>query len=168
MKSQYTAFKEPHDKVISARVTESQKRTLEESGWTLRNIIDFFLKENNTPQKRLNVKKSMMELEIEKLNAEIDDKKMRVIELERELEEVNGKLGIVNLNGEDYGLDVKNAVDKIVNHFKTIRGGSKAFTVGDYFLSRKGQHFVENQCGLIGVDLNELEELVVEKLCKQD
>ena len=150
----------PFDEVISGRVTARDKKLLKDSGYNVRDAVSFFLNARGSPKKKLLVDKHFIQEEICRLNKIIDDLKMDLIAEEMKLEEINNQLGIVELNGIEYSLEVSNAVNNIIQRYSDY-----SFDLDMYF--QTNHLFVENQSALVDVTVEDLEALVKEKVSKQ-
>ena len=104
--------------------------------------------------------KHLVSERIEELNEEIENLKLDLIDEEMKLEEINKQLGIVELNGKEYSYDVYQAVEMIVDRFSKT-----SYDVDTYF--QVNRLMVENQAAINKIEVDELKELVKEKLCKQ-
>ena len=152
--------KVPYDEVLSGRVTARDKQLMKESGYRLRDAVGFFLAHSVSPKKKLLVEKHLVTERIEEINEEIENLKLDLISEEMKLEEINNELGIVELNGKEYSYDVYQAVDMIVERFSKT-----SYDLETYFQTNR--LLVENQAAINKIEVDELKELVKEKLCKQ-
>ena len=150
----------PFDKVVSARVTAEDKKLLDESNYTARDAIRYFNEQSQHPKKKLLIKKFFVKEEIDRLKDQRDAIEEKIIGEERHLEAINVQLGIVELNGKEYSLEVNNAVDVIIQRFEKT-----SYDLETYFLTN--HLFVENQSALVDVTVEEMEALVKEKVSKQ-
>lgn len=150
----------PYDEVISGRVTTRDKILLKESGYSVRDAVSYFLERIIKTNKKLLVEKHLTLERINSIKEEIDDLNMQLINEERSLERINKELGIVELNGKDYSLEVNSAIDTIIQRYSKT-----CFDLDTYF---QVQHtFIENQSAIVDVGVMELENLVREKISKQ-
>lgn len=152
--------KVPYDEVLSGRVTARDKQLMKESGYRLRDAVGFFLTHSVSPKKKLLVEKHLVTERIEELNDEIENLKLDLISEEMKLEKINNELGIVELNGKEYSYDVYQAVDMIVERFSRT-----SYNLETYFQTNR--LLVENQAAINKIEVDELKELVKEKVCKQ-
>ena len=129
-------------------------------GYRIRDAVGFFLAHSVSPKKKLLVDKHLVSERIEELNEEIENLKLDLIDEEMKLEEINKQLGIVELNGKEYSYDVYQAVEMIVDRFSKT-----SYDVDTYF--QVNRLMVENQAAINKIEVDELKELVKEKLCKQ-
>lgn len=149
-----------YDKVVSGRVTSEDKKLLDESNYTVRDAVHFFNEHAQHPKKQLLVKKFFVKEEISMLKQQMDDIEEKIIAEERHLEAINLQLGLVELNGREYSLEVSNAVDVIIQRFEKT-----SYDLETYFMTN--HLFVENQSALVDVTVEEMEALVKEKVSKQ-
>ena len=145
----------PYEEVFSGRVTSRDKKLMKDSGYTVRDAVSFFLSVRSSPEKALLVDKHFIQE-----NDEIDSLKMDVIAEEMKLEEINKKLGIIELNGKEYSLEVSQAVDRIIQRYSRT-----SYDLDSYFQSK--HTFVENQAAVVDMEVDELMDLVRKKVCKQ-
>ena len=150
----------PYEEVFSGRVTSRDKKLMKDSGYTVRDAVSFFLSVRSSPEKALLVDKHFIQENISNLNDEIDSLKMDVIAEEMKLEEINKKLGIIELNGKEYSLEVSQAVDRIIQRYSRT-----SYDLDSYFQSK--HTFVENQAAVVDMEVDELMDLVRKKVCKQ-
>ena len=151
---------QPLDKVVSARVTAEDKKLLDESDYTVRDAVHYFNQQAQNSKKKLLIKKFFVCEEIDNLKAERDKIDEMIIAEERHLEAINTQLGIVELNGKEYSLEVSNAVNNIIERFNNT-----SYDLETYFITN--HLFVENQSALVKVTVDEMEVLVKEQLSKQ-
>lgn len=150
----------PFDQVVSGRVTAEDKKLLDDSEYNVRHAVQYFNKHAQHPKKKLLVKKFFVKEEIGRLKDQRDCIDEKIIAEERHLEAINIKLGIVELNGKEYSLEVSNAVNNIIQRYN-----NSIHDLDDYLTIN--HLFVENQSALVDVTVEELEELVKEKVSKQ-
>lgn len=150
----------PYDEVISSRVTARQKKLLEDSNYTLRDVVDFYINHSVSPKKRLLIDKFFIQESIDEVKDKIEDMNIELFGLEKSLEEINAQLGIVELNGKEYSLEVYTAVDNIIQRYNYSK-----LDIETYF--ETNHLFVENQAAVVNLDVSEMEDLVRGKLSKQ-
>ena len=151
----------PYDEVISARVNARQKRLLAESNHNLRDVIDYYLHQSVSEKKRLLMDKFFIQEAIGEVKDEIENMNIELYGLEKSLEDINAQLGIVELNGKEYSLEVYTAVDNIIQRYNY----SKSPDIDTYF--ETNHLFVENQAAIVKLEVNEIQNLVRGKLSKQ-
>lgn len=150
----------PYDKVVSGRVTAEDKKLLDESDYNVRDAVHYFNQHAQNSKKKLLIKKFFVREEIVRLKEERDKIDEMIIAEERHLEAINTQLGIVELNGKEYSLEVSNAVNNIIERFNNT-----SYDLETYFITNR--LFVENQSALVKVTVDEMEVLVKEQLSKQ-
>ena len=106
------------------------------------------------------VEKHFILKNIKSLNEEIESLKMDVIDEEMRLEKINNQLGVVEINGNEYSVEINRAVDNVIQRYSRT-----SMSLEEYFVQK--HLFVENQAAIVEIDVDELEDLVKEKLCKQ-
>lgn len=150
----------PYDNVISARITARQKKLLSDSDHNLRDVVDFYLSHAVHPKKKLLVDRFLIQKDIDEIKDQIEDLNIKLFGYEKSLEEVNAQLGIVEMNGKEYSLEVSQAVDTIIQRYDNFSLDIEAYFSVNHL-------FVENQAAIVHMDVNEMMELVREKLSKQ-
>ena len=149
----------PFDEIVSGRVTARDKKLLKDSGYNVRDAVSFFLNARNSPKKKLLVDKHFVQEKIDKLNDEIDNLKLDLIAEEMNLEKINNQLGIVELNGTEYSLEVSHAVNNIIQRYSDY-----SLDLDTYFSTN--HLFVENQAAIAKIEVDELMNLVRSEVCK--
>ena len=150
----------PFDQIISGRVTARDKKLLKDSGYNVRDAVEYFIHNSISTKQKLVVEKHFILKNIKSLNEEIESLKMDVIDEEMRLEKINNQLGVVEINGNEYSVEINRAVDNVIQRYSRT-----SMSLEEYFVQK--HLFVENQAAIVEIDVDELEDLVKEKLCKQ-
>lgn len=72
------------DKTISGRVSSKSKTLLDESEYSVRNAIDYFVKElySNNPGKKLNIETMILQQELDHLKSQSENLEFKILNLE--------------------------------------------------------------------------------------
>lgn len=78
--------KAPLEIVVSARVTAEAKELMEKEGIKIRDALEYYMANHTTKKTRLEVKKTLIEKEINELEQELQLKKMQHEQIQIDLE----------------------------------------------------------------------------------
>ena len=162
--------------VVSARLHESTKQKLIKTGYNPADAIEWFVHEwyNNNPQKRISIKKDLLEIQLENWKQVECEAQLEIEALEKQLEKL--------ISDSDFDVDQVDVVDdspmlplnlqNVVDRIKPVYDGKKDLIVGknttpdealDIFITQNGD-FVSNVymefCK--GLDWGEFKELLLE------
>lgn len=154
-------LKEGYTEVISVRLTPTQKNQLKASGYDVRDMVNYFLKDHASEQKNLKIQQVKLEEKITALTRLIEDSEIEKAGLEKKLEDINQKLD--NLSDEFiYSDDVSHEVDYIIDQYKKTCNRHKGYTF-DLFLNRESRR-IEERCKYLNVPVEAVLELVEDKI----
>lgn len=164
------SLKQTHNKVMSVRVTETQENLIKQSGYNIRDMINYFLKDHNNTKKELKVEQIRLEEKITNLTNQIQDYELEKIGLEKQLEEITQKLE--NYTSEDdytnlESDEVQHEAEYIMNKYYAMKQEYKGYTF-DLFLNSGIKRELVGRCNYLGVPVDDMINLVEAKINESD
>ena len=129
MVGKYTEF-------VGGKVHPKEAKLLKESQYTVRHAVEFFIAHITSNKKKLEVEKFFLE-------EEYRDKKIDLIPVEQRIEEINKELGVLDVEGVEYSLEISNALNVVKHNYLQIKKGySKGLDI---------REFIENNTSMVNI-----------------
>ena len=141
--------KERLDCIVQTRITRTQKDKIDELGVSLREIIDYYIVHNTNPTLELKNRQARLLREIHDMENDLSDK-------EKELNEVNIKLG-VSIDEKTATLEVSTIGERIKSNCQSHNGGKcDKSALGNYIQSESGKTILKK--GLLEFNIRDNEK----------
>ena len=155
------------------RCTESRKKQIDDSDYTIDEMLDFFFLFSEDEQFEKLMKLRDLKFEYEMKQKELSDTKLivekledEVLSLEIKIERIQNELDDSNYNLKDYtkSKKVKNSIQTTLKYFKDYYNptNNPQLTIETFIQTKKTRTYVKNQATRCGVDFDEYVNLLVD------
>lgn len=99
-----------YSEFVGGKVTPKDAKLLKDSEYTVRHAVEYFVAHITSNKKMLEVEKFFLE-------EDYRDQKINMIPIEQRIEEINQELGVLEVDGAEYSIEVSNALNVVKNHY---------------------------------------------------
>ena len=165
--------KEKKDKVKNFRCTESRLKQINESDFTIDEMLDFFFlfSEDDEFEKLMRLREIKTELkfkkqELKRASQLVSDINDEIMDLEIESAQIQETLDDANYNLKDYAKSKKinNSIQTTLNYYKEVYNpnNNPLLTIETFIQTKKTKTYVKQQATRCGVDFDEFVGLLVD------